>query len=132
MLQIAKNDKLWIVSSYLTSIVASWITLDIMLSDYDWWYWTESDGLKGIGILVVSVPLISYSLIIRLWKARKLERVIFLDLYCWIGFCLILVLSIFKIYFEYSSLVVVGLSALSIICSIIFLFSFGRIISSKK
>lgn len=51
--------------SYILSFAASWLFLEVIYSDYSWWYWTEGDGLKIWIVLFVSIPLYVASVLTR-------------------------------------------------------------------
>lgn len=74
------SKKNLLLIAFLMSLVGFSIAFNILMSQTDWWFWTESDGLVGIPIVVVSLPLILFSGIIR--KAAGFSLKEFMDIFC--------------------------------------------------
>ena len=85
-----RNRNIILISSYAISCLGFLIAFNILMSQTDVWFWKESDGLVGIPILTISLPLIIFSSYVR--KVMKMPFNSFLDFYC-------LILNIIMLFF---------------------------------
>ncbi|MBI2522037.1 MAG: hypothetical protein HYV97_16590 [Bdellovibrio sp.] len=127
MKQLDKLHKSLAIISCIMLIVGSLIVFDILMSDFRWWYWNESDGLKGIGIIYVSIPLVALSFALRVWSFQDFEKKYFMDFICWAFISIIFAFIFYLRNFEFSNYILIMLSGLSVYFSSTL---FGKILRS--
>lgn len=78
--------------SFLFSIISVAQTFNILMGQTQYWFWYEGDGLVGLGIILVSLPLLVLALLLRIISLKRLRPTDSVDFLCALLFTCLLFL----------------------------------------